>query len=79
MPKNESIVDETVDTPLVVLPVARPVGELVQVTVTKFGAGLVSTGQRDEMGDIFAQRGDKIMVAKSVAQSLEGRGFAETE
>lgn len=73
----ESDLQTDTDTPE--LPVARPNGDLVEITVTKFGDGLVSTGQRNEAGDIFAKRGDKMMVSKSVASSLEARGLAETE
>lgn len=75
----KSIVDETVDTETPVLEVAKPNGDLIEVTVTKFGAGLVSTGERDELGDIWAKRGDKMLVSKAVASSLEVRGLAETE
>jgi len=79
MAKAKSIVDETVDTEAEPLPVQAPTGDLVQVTVTKFGAGLVSTGERDATGDVWAQRGDKLMVSKSVATSLETLGFAEAD
>lgn len=75
-----SIVDETEDTAPVVLPVARPVGTLIEVTITKFGGGKVSTGVHVAgEGDIFAGRGKKIAVSKEVASSLEARGFAETD
>lgn len=67
------------DTETPVLPAVRPNGALVEVTVTKFGAGLVSTGERDETGDIFAARGQKLMVSKPVATSLETLGFAEID
>ena len=79
MAKAKSIVDETVDTEAEPLPVQKPNGDLVQVTITKFGAGLVSTGQRDETGDVWAQRGDKLMVSKSVAMQLEALGRAEAD
>jgi hypothetical protein len=62
-----------------VLPTAEPKGDLVEVTVTKFGSGLVSTGQRDETGDIFASRGDKLFVSKATAKALETLGYAESE
>lgn len=74
-----SIVDETKDTAPQKLQVAAPNGDLVKVTITKFGAGLVSTGERDEMGDVYAKRGDTMMVSKSVANSLEVRGLAEAD
>lgn len=75
-----SIVDETEDTAPVILPVAKPVGSLVEVTITKFGEGKVSTGIHVAgEGDIYASRGEKIAVSKEVAASLEARGFAETE
>lgn len=75
-----SIVDETEDTAPVILPVAKPVGDLVEVTITKFGEGKVSTGFHVAgEGDIFAGRGEKIAVSKEVASSLEARGFAETD
>lgn len=76
MAKAKEPVTETASP---VLPKAEPKGDLVQVTVTKFGSGLVSTGQRDETGDIFAQRGDKLMVSKATAKALEALGFAESD
>lgn len=80
MAKAKSAVDETEDTATPVLPVVKPVGELVEVAVTKFGDGRVSTGMHVAgEGDIYAARGDKILVSKEVASSLEARGFAETE
>lgn len=79
MAKAKSGVDETQDTETPILPVAKPVGELVEVTITKFGEGKVSTGMHVAgEGDIYASRGDKIMVSKEVSDSLEARGFAET-
>lgn len=78
MPKTPEPDLET-DTETPVLPVARPNGALIEVTVTKFGAGLVSTGDRDEFGDVFASRGQKLMVSKSVGVSLETLGFAEID
>lgn len=72
-------VKEVKDTPSPVLPVARPNGDLVKVTITKFGDRRVSTGTRDDAGDIFARRGDTIMVSKSVADSLEASGLAEAD
>jgi hypothetical protein len=79
MAKATSNVDETKDTASVNLPVQKANGELVSVTVTKFGAGLVSTGERDMEGDIFASRGQKIMVSKDVGEKLETLGFAEID
>ena len=79
MAKATSNVDETKDTASVNLPVQKANGELVSVTVTKFGAGLVSTGERDMEGDIFAQRGQKMMVSKDVGEKLETLGFAEID
>lgn len=71
--------EELKDTKTPVLPVAKPNGPLITVTVTKFGGGLVSTGERDETGDVYAKRGDKMLVSKAVAASLEARGLAETD
>lgn len=52
--------------------------ELVEVTVTKFGEGRVSTGEHiPAEGDVKAKRGEKMMVSPSVAADLEARGFAE--
>lgn len=54
--------------------------DTVLVTVTKFGAGKVSTGEHVAgVGDVLAKRGDILEVAKHVAGSLEAKGFAETE
>lgn len=76
----KSTVDETKDTPKTVLPVAKPVGDLVEVTITKFGEGKVSTGVHVAgEGDIYAGRGDKIMVSKEVAARLEVLGVAEAD
>lgn len=69
----------TKETATPVLPKVEPKGDLVPVTVTKFGEGLVSTGQRDEAGDIFAERGQKLNVSKATAQALEALGFAEID
>lgn len=53
--------------------------ELVEVTITKFGDGMVSTGEHIATeGDVKAKRGEKMMVSPSVAADLEARGFAET-
>lgn len=75
-------VDETAlpDTEPTVLPVAAPNGALVEVTITKFGEGKVSTGIHVAgEGDIFASRGDKILVSKDVAARLEVLGVAEAD
>ena len=77
MAKDKADPETDTDTPT--LPVSKPNGQLVEVTVTKFGEGQVSTGERDETGDIYARRGDKIMVSKAVAASLEARGLAEMD
>lgn len=78
--KAKSIVDETEDTASPVLPVAKPVGTLVEVTITKFGEGKVSTGVHIAgEGDIYAGRGDKIMVSKVIAERLEVLGVAEMD
>lgn len=80
MPKTASNVDETQDTESPILPVAKPVGKTVGVTVTKFGEGKVSTGEHVAgEGDIYAARGDKMHVSQEVANALELKGFAETD
>lgn len=76
MPKPKP--DETTDTVSPTLPVSVPEGDLVPVTITKFGDGKVSTGERDEVGDIYAKRGDVLLVSQHVADSLEKRALAET-
>lgn len=75
MPKK----DEETDTPTPRTAAPKQSGNLVKVRVTKFGAGLVSTGEYvvDE-GDIFASAGDVLEVDPGTAKSLEVRGFAET-
>lgn len=78
MPKTPDADLET-ETDETVVPVAKPNGVLVQVTVTKFGGGLVSTGERDEEGEVYAERGHKMLVSKAVAESLEARGLAEMD
>lgn len=71
---------EITDTPTPVLPKAQPNGELVEVTITLLGDGMVSTGEHVAgEGDIYAARKDKIMVSKAVAVALEARGFAERD
>jgi len=73
-------VDLEYDTATPVVPVAAPNGDLVQVTITKFGEGQVSTGKHVAgEGDEFAKRGDKMWVSKTVASSLEARGLAEAD
>lgn len=80
MAKATSNVDETKDTATPVLPKAKPVGDLVEVTITKFGEGKVSTGVHVAgEGDIFASRGDKISVSKEIAARLEVLGVAEAD
>lgn len=71
--------DQT-ETKTPVLPKAVPVGDLVEITITKFGEGKVSTGVHVAgEGDIYANRGDKIMVSKDVAARLEVLGVAEAD
>lgn len=71
--------DQT-ETKTPVLPKAAPVGDLVEITITKFGEGKVSTGVHIAgEGDIYASRGDKIMVSKDVAIRLEVLGVAEAD
>lgn len=54
--------------------------EEVEVTITKFGDGKVSTGMHVAgEGDIYAERGEKLTVSKSVAVLLERRAFAEMD
>lgn len=68
------------DTATPVVPVAAPNGDLVQVTITKFGEGQVSTGNHIAgEGDEFAKRGTKMWVSKPIANSLEARGLAEAD
>lgn len=50
------------------------------ITVTKFGEGKVSSGIHVAgEGDIFASRGDKLVVSRTIAAALETRGLAETD
>lgn len=68
------------DTPTPVLPVAERDPTLVEVTITKFGEGRVSTGEHvTGEGDIFAKRGEKLLVSKKTAERLEVLGLAETD
>lgn len=68
------------DTATPVLPATKPNGDLVEITITKFGEGKVSTGVHIAgEGDIYANRGDKIMVSKDVALRLEVLGVAEAD
>jgi hypothetical protein len=72
--------DLETDTVETIVPVAQPNGELVQVTITKFGEGQVSTGNHIAgEGDEFAKRGTKMWVSKPIANSLEARGLAEAD
>lgn len=67
------------DTPKPSLP-SHDNSDLVWVTVTKFGAGQVSTGEHIAgQGEIYAERGDKLQVSQRVANSLEARGLAEMD
>lgn len=57
---------------------AGEVKKTVQVTVTKFGEGKVSTGVHiATVGDVMAKQGDVLEVAEDIATALEARGFAE--
>lgn len=79
MAKAEPIADLEEETVSLALPAVDVTG-LVGITITKFGAGLVSTGQHVAgEGDIFAARGEKMMVSRKVAESLEARGLAEMD
>ena len=50
----------------------------VTVRITKFGDGKVSSGVHvAEEGDIMLAKDESIVIAKSVADELEVRGFAE--
>jgi len=61
-------------------PAEKQSSDLVSITITKFGDGQVSTGRHEAgFGDIYAKRGEKLMVSKSVADSLEKRGLAEAD
>lgn len=54
--------------------------EVVLVTITKFGAGKVSTGVHVAgPGDIMAIKGEILEVSRTVAEALEAKGFAEAE
>lgn len=71
--------DEETET-LPPAPAEEQSAALVSVTVTKFGEDKVSTGQHIAgTGDVYAKRGEKMMVSKSVADALEERGLAETD
>jgi len=78
--KNAADDSEQQETETPVLPIAKPEGDLVEVTITKFGEGKVSTGVHVAgEGDIYAVRGDKISVSKEVAARLEVLGVAESD
>lgn len=80
MAKAKKPADLETDTETPTLPEAEKGDELVRVTVTKFGAGQVSTGLHVAgEGDIYADRGDALMVSPQVAKSLEARGLAEAD
>lgn len=60
--------------------VIQPPDDLVEVTITKFGEGKVSTGVHIAgEGDIYASRGEKLRVSKAIASRLEVLGVAETD
>lgn len=70
--------DEETDT-VVVPPKPQSTG-LVTVTVTKFGAGKVSTGEHIAgQGDIYASQGAKLTVTEDAAKALEKKGLVETD
>lgn len=78
--ETDSLEPDIEDTETPVLPAPEPNGGLVEVTITKFGEGKVSTGHHVAgEGDIYASRGDKIMVSKDVAERLEVLGVAEAD
>lgn len=55
-------------------------GDSVEITITKFGDGKVSTGVHVAgEGDIYASRGDKLTVSREVAARLEELGVAEAD
>lgn len=57
------------------LPKNEPV---VNVVVTKFGHGKVSTGEHVAIdGDVMAERGETLAVSLSTAKALEEKGYAE--
>lgn len=71
---------EIQETASPVLPVAEAKGDLVSVTITKFGDGKVSTGVHEAgFGDIYARRGEKILVSKGTALALEAKALAEAD
>lgn len=73
-------VKEIKDTQTPVLPMAEKNPEMVEITITKFGEGKVSTGVHvTGSGDIYAKRGEKMMVSKTIATRLEVLGVAEID
>jgi hypothetical protein len=73
-------VEDTTETATPVLPKAEKDPTLVEVTITKFGEGLVSTGVHvTGEGDIYAKRGEKLQVSKATAARLETLGLAEAD
>lgn len=71
MPKSPEASDATEQTP--------PFPDAVKITVTKFGAGKVSSGEHVAgNGDIYLDRGEQAWVDAKTAQALEACGFAET-
>lgn len=66
------------DTPTPRLQRVKKDEKTVKVVITKFGHGLVSTGEHvSSEGDVMAERGDQMEVSLSTAQALEKKGFAE--
>lgn len=58
----------------------KSTSDMVEITITKLGDGKVSTGEHVAgEGDIYASRGEKLMVSPGVVASLEARGFAESD
>ena len=52
----------------------------VNVRITKFGAGKVSTGEHVAVtGDVMASQGQVLVVTDEVAMALESRGLAEIQ
>lgn len=82
-PKKPEMTEVDEDTPVakVKAPVQRGYIEpTVKITVTKFGAGKVATGQHEAgFGDVYAKRGDTLMADPATAKRLEQLGFAEAD
>lgn len=58
---------------------AKPSGDIVKCRVTKAGDGKISTGDRDEDGDLTHQFGAIIELPRDNAQELEDRHFVEIQ